>query len=236
VTPTVCPGSCNTAWRRAEAALAETGTEHALTPNWGRPAHCDGCTTRTRHQLAALPELLAAVHLEALHGTRVKTSGTIGRIHNPAWPGEAARMLTDLIGGGLADLADDVAHLRRLTPPGAVGEARRINKAAALLLAHWDWAVQHHPCAAELWERDSANPGAQAAGWYRIALRFTRRDRLREQLIAPCPHCHLRTLARDDGDQWIECRNPLCGLLLSGSEYRQHTQALTMGSKAAAAA
>lgn len=235
-TPQPCAGACNNAWRRAQATLADTGTEHALTPTWGRPAHCDGCVTRTRHHLAALPELLAAIHLEAVHGTHSKTTGTIGRIHIAVWPGEASRLLTDHIAGGMTDLATDIAHLRGINTPHAGTEATRINAAARTLAAHWDWAMQHHPCATEPWETGSGNPGSQAASWHRMALRFTRQDRRREQLIAPCPQCDLRTLARDDGDTYIECRNPNCGILLTDSEYRDHTRNLTMGSKNGAAA
>lgn len=240
-TPAPCPGPCNTAWRKAEQGVADTGADHHLAPAWGQPVQCSACTARTRRHLTEIPELLAAVHLEAIHGTRANLTGTIGRASNPSWPGEASRILTDRIVGQMAELAADILTLRGLRPEGTEPdhtgtEGTRINRLTGQLLAHWDWAMQHHPAATESYDRDSANPGSQATSWYRAALRFTRRDTLRVQLTAPCPHCDLRTLAHDDGDTYIECRNPNCGLLLTDSEYLQHTRQLTMGSKESAAA
>jgi hypothetical protein len=75
-TATICPGPCNTAWRRAEEVAADTGTEHHITPAWGQPVQCDSCVERARRQLGELPALLAAVHLEAIHGSRSPSTAT----------------------------------------------------------------------------------------------------------------------------------------------------------------
>lgn len=223
-TPIPCPGRENRAWREAEAA----GLPHDLEPRWGEPVHCPACTRRTRAQLGELPELVAAIHLEAVHGTRggVKT-GTIGRIGGgtPSWPGQASRLLIDHIVGGLTELEDDWRQLRGLTPRQPRGsEGATVTTTTRFLTAHLDWALAHHPCAGDPHDRDSANPAAQITTWHRAAERFTRRDKRADHHRMPCPRCGLLALFRGEGDDYIECRNPACGTLLTPGEYHQHTR------------
>ena len=239
-TPKACPGPCNNAWRHAEAALAETGTEHYVTPAWGQPTQCYGCVERGRHQLGELPELLTAIQLEALYGTPAKLTGTIGRIGAPNWPGQASRILLDRILGEMTELRADILTQRGLWTegqrPAAVSEGRLIGDTVTALLAHWGWAMQNHPAAVEPHILGNANPGGQVAGWYRSAQFFTRRDNPRIQMAAPCPHCHLKTLAHCNGETFISCRNPECELLLSREEYDQRVKemadAITLGQAA----
>lgn len=223
-----CPGPCNNAWRKAEAATAETGTEHYIIPSWGQPTQCGGCVERSRHQISELPELLTAVQLEALYGTPAKLTGTIGRVGAPVWPGQASRLLLDGILGEMGELQADILTLRGIwtgeQTPAPVSEGRLIGDTVDVLLAHWEWAMQHHPAATESHDRDNANPGGQAAVWHRTAQFFTRRDNPRIQKAAPCPRCHLKSLAHSNGESFISCRNPECEVLLSRDEYEQHTK------------
>ncbi|MDX3245852.1 hypothetical protein [Streptomyces sp. ME18-1-4] len=235
--PAPCPGPCNNAWRRAETALLDTGTDHDITATWGQPIHCDRCTQRTRQQLAELPELVAAISLEALNGTPAKTTGTIGRAAVAIWPGQASRILTDHIVGGLLDLEDDIRDLRRLRRrPGRGGEGRDVTGTVRFLTAHLEWALIAHPCAEEIHERESGNPAAQIQGWHRAAERFTRRDPRLEHHRVPCPRCELLTLFRTDGDDYIACRNIACEVLLTPAEYFEHTRRLAEECKAKTAA
>lgn len=214
--PIPCSGPHNNAWRKAQA----TGTPHDLTPTWGQPNLCAGCTGTAFRQLAELPELLAAVWLEAEHGTSPKISGTIGRIHIPAWPGQSARLMTDYIVGGLIELEGDVREMRHLRPREAdVREGVAATNAVTLLLAHLDWTLANHPAIRETYDRDSANPASQISHWNRAATRFTRRDNLVVQKEAPCPRCKQRSLGRADGDEYVECHISTCGLLLTETEY-----------------
>lgn len=225
--PAPCPGSCNNAWRRAEAQLAADGTDHDIPVTWGQPVHCLRCINRTHAQLAELPELVVAISLEAVYGTAAKTTGTIGRTSTPAWPGQAARLLTDLVVGGMLELEDDIRELRHLSHrPGRGIEGRRVTGAVKFLTAHLDWALTQHPLAVEVHDRLSGNPAAQIQGWHRAALRFTRRDARLEHHRIPCPRCELLTLFRADGDDYIECRNINCGLLLTPAELFAHTKAV----------
>lgn len=225
--PTACPGRENRVWRDAETALAEHGTPHDLSPRWGDPVHCEPCTHRTRQQLAELPELVAAIWLEATNASRGPKLGTIGRISGAvaSWPGQASRLLTDHIVGGLLELEDDIRDLRRLgTRPARGVEGAALTGAVRFLGAHLDWALVHHPAAGEAHDRDSANPAAQITGWHRAAQRFTARDVRLEHHRVPCPRCELLTLFREDGDDYIACRNPVCELLLTPGEYLDHTK------------
>lgn len=232
-TPTPCPGLCNNAWRRAETALEEHGTEHHLTPAWGQPTQCDNCVERTREKLEELPELLDAVLVEALEGTPAKNVGTIGRISVVTWPGQASRLLVDRIVGEMAELQADILIQRRIWPADslparstAANEPDHIRGITRTLLAHWDWAMQHHPAAGEPHTSGNANPGAQAAGWHRSAQLFTRRDNPRIQMTGACPRCQLRTLSHSNGETYIACRNPECELLMSHAEYAEHARGL----------
>ncbi|MFJ8345041.1 hypothetical protein ACIQ9J_01430 [Streptomyces sp. NPDC094153] len=233
----VCPGPCNNAWRRAEQQLAQDGTEHDIPVTWGQPVHCQRCTSRTHAQLAELPELVVAISLEAVNGTAPKTTGTIGRAATPAWPGQAARLLTDHIVGGLVELEDDIRDLRRLRHrPGRGTEGQGVTGAVRFLAAHLDWALVEHPLAGEVHDRLSGNPAAQIHSWHRAALRFTRRDARLEHHRVPCPRCELLTLFRGDGDDYIECRNINCQTLLTPGEYLEHTRRLASAQRATAAA
>ncbi|MGW5477690.1 hypothetical protein [Streptomyces sp. NPDC004008] len=235
--PAPCPGPCNNAWRKAETALTTYGTSHDIPVTWGQPVHCQRCTSRTHAQLAELPELVVAVSLEAVCGTAPKTTGTIGRAGTVAWPGQAARLLTDHIVGGLLELEDDIRELRRLRHrPGRGTEGGDVTGAVRFLSAHLDWALTEHPCADEIHDRESGNPAAQIHGWHRAALRFTRRDARLEHYRVPCPRCEMLTLCRAEGDDYIECRNLNCQVLLTPGEYHDHTRQLASAHRVATAA
>lgn len=225
--PAPCPGSCNNAWRRAEQQLDVDGTPHDIPVTWGQPVHCLRCTNRAHAQLAELPELVVAISLEAVHGTAPKTTGTIGRASTPAWPGQAARLLIDHIVGGMLELEDDIRELRGFRHrPGRGAEGGDVTGAVRFLSAQLNWALVEHPLAEEVHDRMSGNPAAQIGTWHRAGLRFTRRDARLEHHRAPCPRCELLTLFRADGDDYIECRNINCGLLLTPAELFAHTKAV----------
>lgn len=235
--PAPCPGPCNNAWRRAEQQSAADATPHDIPVTWGQPVHCPRCASRAHAQLAELPELVVAISLEALCGTSPKTTGTIGRAGAVTWPGQAARLLTDHIIGGLLELEDDIRHLRGLRHrPGRGTEGRDVTGAVRFLTAHLEWALVAHPCAEEIHDRESGNPASQITGWHRAALRFTRRDARLEHYRVPCPRCELLTLFRGDGDDYIECRNINCQTLLTPAEYFDHTKKIAEMYKAQTAA
>ena len=240
MTPAACPGPCNNAWRRAETALEEHGTEHHIKPSWGNPVQCQGCVEATRAQLLELPALLGAVLDEAIDGTPTKLAGTIGRISIVTWPGEACRLFVDRIVEGMTVLQADILTLRGVWGPEqeplptiAPNEPRHLAGITRSLTAHWDWAMQNHPAADELWGRDNANPGSQVAGWHRTLQRFTKQDEQREtKRLAPCPRCHgpylveSRELRLVDDQPYIECRDPDCRRIMTSAEYDRYVKEL----------
>lgn len=232
-----CAGRHNNAWRKAEAA----GLPHDLTPGYGDPTHCLGCSAHAYRQLVELPELLAAIWLEAVNGTRAGSdTGTIGRVGLDAtWPGQSARLLTDLIVGGMTELEDDLRELRHLRPrPDRGREGQTATGAVTFLLTHLEWALAYHPAATEPHDRDSANPAAQIGYWNRAATRFTRRDELIKQQEAPCPRCERRSLFFADGSDYVECQWADCGVLLTEAEYQDWSRiaAVEYGAKERAGA
>ncbi|MFF3151824.1 hypothetical protein [Streptomyces sp. NPDC057910] len=244
-TATICPGPCNTAWRRAEEVAAETGTEHHITPAWGQPVQCHGCVERARHQLSQLPALLAAVHLEATNGSRAPLTAAIrsGAGPDAAFPGQAPLVLNETLLGEMEELATDVLHLRGLgmgsTPTGPAG--RRITGAVQVLEAHLDWMMQHHPAAAEPHDRANANPGGQIRSWHAAAQRFVKDHPQREvQRLGPCPHCKGPYLVQSTDLRlvndlpYIECRDPDCRRVFTTPEYTAFMKALTSALKAVA--
>ncbi|MFJ5217192.1 hypothetical protein ACIP98_21020 [Streptomyces sp. NPDC088354] len=246
-TPALCPGSCNTAWRRAEHALAVNGTPHDIPASWGTPVHCPGCVERTRRQLFELPNLLYAVGREQLHATRAPSVSTThsAPTDTTPWPGQSARLLIDLVAGGLLETAAELLRLRginsdRLLANG-VREERRTNRAVTILERHLEWLLQEHPLATESHEPTrtgtvviaSGNPAAQIAHWHRAMVRFTHQDEAHAvQRLAPCKRCggpwlaEARDLRLVNGLPYIECQSPDCGALLTQAEYHDHVRSL----------
>lgn len=248
-TPVACPGPCNSAWRRAEQTAAENGTEHAITPAWGEPAHCAACVDHTRKRLSELPALLGDVLREAIMGTRTKTTGTIGRITVASWPGQASRLLADQIVGEMAELEADILKARSIWQDDhpaergtAPNEAAHISRIAQGLINQCDWAMQHHAAAWEPWGRGNANPGSQVASWHRMCLVFTKQHEQREvRRLAPCPRCRGPWLveSRDlrlaiDEQAYIECRDPDCQNIMTRREYNQYVKDMNTAIIAAA--
>lgn len=232
-TPIPCVGTCNRAWRKTEA----TGQPHNLQAHWGQPIHCLRCHSRTHNQLAALPTLIAAIHLEALHGTRTPPDIATMRPSGIApWPGQQARLLTDLVVGGLFELANDVRELLEVPVRDPGTEGTMVTESVSFLTRHLNWLLAEHPCAIEVHDRDSGNPASHIGRWHATAERFTARDPLIVQRQVPCPRCELLSLFKADGSDYIECRNSDCGTLLTPAEYAGHVEHITAEVRAARAA
>jgi hypothetical protein len=227
----VCAGPCNRQYRRAEANTANTGEKHDLKPDHGDPNWCSHCADTVEHCLAELPELLVTIHLEAIHGT--PTPGA--RVHHarlsPAWPGESARMLTDLIAGGLMEMEDDLRDLRGYSPRPVLPEGQGASQAIAVIGGSLDWLLQQHPNA----DDPDWSPGAILLRWHHTAVRFTKADTPRiQQKHLPCPRCDLLTLVKTPGDDSIECGN--CGNRLREDEYQRRVQQYAVFERAKQAA
>ncbi|MFE9127084.1 hypothetical protein ACFYOF_16965 [Streptomyces sp. NPDC007148] len=236
--PAACPGPCNNAWRKAEAAQAADGTEHQIAPAWGNPIHCQRCTDRAHSQLGELPELVVAIQLEAVNGTTPKATGTIGRTTAVlSWPGQASRILTDHIITGLLGLEDVIRAGRQLPARDARGrEGVDLVASVTFLRSHLIWVLDRYPGETDPTTGETMDPAALIRQWHRGAEKFTRRDARLEHHPLPCPRCDLLTLFRADGENYIECRNVNCQTLLTPAEYHEHSQQLATAHRSLAAA
>ncbi|KIF67616.1 hypothetical protein HY68_01570 [Streptomyces sp. AcH 505] len=248
-TPTPCLGPCNTTWRRAERALTQHGTAHDVPVTWGDPVHCRSCVDRADRHLSELPELFAAITLEALYGSRSPATSSLhsAPTDTTPWPGQSARLLLDLIVGGMVELRDETLRLRGLRAPDAAvdteREGPRITHTVHVLRSHLPWILADHPLAQESHEAlrepgrapvQSGNPAATIAHWHRMALRYTARDEQRlVERLAPCKRClgpwlaESRDLRLVDDRPFIECQDPDCRALLTQVEYDAWVKELT---------
>lgn len=217
-TPSACAGPCANNWRRAEAKRLADEIPHDLTPWPGNPYWCDRCRTRVLDALNMLPELVAAAHGEALHATP-KQAERVSRTTAPAWPGQAARMLTDLVIGGLVEFEDDMRELRYWSQRTATFEPIMFNRTVTVLTRSIDWFLTDHPIAAD----PDCSPGATILRWKNKAMKFTGRDELIREYPVRCPTCDLLGLRREDGSSYIECwpRIGGCGRLWTEDEYER---------------
>jgi hypothetical protein len=256
-TPIPCLGPCNTSWRRAEAARTANGTTHDIPVTWGDPVHCEACMTRADRHLAELPELCAAITLEAVHGTRAPATSSLhsAPTDTTPWPGQSARLLLDLIVGGLGELREETFRLRgwALADHGdrTEREGPRITRIVQALRAQVPWILQEHPLATESHQPlrepgrapvQSGNPAATIAHWHHLATRYTARDEARViERLAPCKRCggpwlaESRDLRLVDDRPYIECRDEDCRALLTQAEYDSWVKELTAQEVAAEA-
>src|SRR5579863_9956528 len=63
-----CPGSCNAAYRAAEARYQDGGPDHDLEPRPGKPVWCPACTIEIRAALADWTDLAARLREEIESG------------------------------------------------------------------------------------------------------------------------------------------------------------------------
>ena len=212
-TPQPCAGPCSRRWREAEAKKLP----HDIRPYLGNPYWCEYCRARVLRALGELPELIAAIHLEALHGTARPGGEKVTASTAPAWPGQSARLLTDWIVGGLGDIEAAMRELRNWSAQQAAFEPNVLNAAVTALALNVDWFLVDHPLAAD----PDLSPGVAILDWHRKAERFTGRDRLVHRFPVRCPSCDLLALQREDGDAFVECTPRLggCGRLWNEEEY-----------------
>lgn len=214
---TACAGPCANNWRRAEAKRLADEIPHDLTPWPGNPYWCDRCRTRVLDALGMLPELIAAIHLEALHATPKQQPERVSRTTAPAWPGQSARLMTDFVVGGLAEVEDGMRSLRAWSDRTATFEPIVLNRAVTVLTLSIDWLLTSHPDAADT----ECSPGVAILDWRDKAMRFTGRDKLVHKFPVRCPTCDLLALRREDGSSYVECLPRIggCGRLWTEDEY-----------------
>ena len=225
--PSPCPGSCNAAWRRAE----EIGDPHHLQPIPGEPVHCWACYSTAHAQLHQLPALFVSIYLEALHGTRTKTTGTIGRVGmNPAWPGQSAKLFADGLIDSMLILANDTREQRDERVENRGNDTITVQRCVATLTKHLGWLLTEHPCATDSHDARSGNPAWQIRGWHHSAEAFCKQDEQRApRRMVACPRCRDPWMRSRNGV--VECTNPGCRRVMSNDEYAAHVERLVDAAK-----
>lgn len=241
-TDTPCPGSCNRAWRAAEARKAEKGTEHTLKPRPGFPIWCPPCTTGIRGALGDMPELAVRLHIEIAAGTSataldddLNVSGSRERaLHEH----EATVFALEEIAGFVADWEDTVRTQRGLPPRTAdytrAKQAKAVETSSRFLQRHLAWLLDEHP--------DIAPPGEERLGGegfgldllalHRKAQALTKTGDVRPEACDGvfCPNCDLRSLEWEVDDVtgamtgYVRCRVCRPRFVMTSDEYYQWTK------------
>lgn len=221
---TICTGTCNARFRRAEQQAATTGEHHDILPRAGEPVWCMPCTASIRTALTSMPELAARLQLEIENGTTNSSEHVSGSRERPLHERQVPARLIEEIAYTLRDWEDDVRDTRQLSGrPLHRSQGAEITGATRFLHIHFDWLMQTHvPDATEAF-------GQEILVLFRRCQRVTKTDEPRPVACngVPCPRCDMMALERElhsDGSEtgYIRCR--YCPNLLSRDEYERWTK------------
>jgi hypothetical protein len=229
----LCPGPCNSRYRKAQAlykeilagydeamrarALAADDTPEpapdppgppSLRPWSGDPVWCARCASGIHQELSELDDLIAMLlavpDLRADPGQAGKISGTKGR-RSPS---------------PYTDDADELAEWARSwesaardtdTAPRRGHLSSETTATLAWLGAHFHVLIGNQDMAADF--------GQETRDWHAGLKRKARAGTATRPMGRPCPRCRLYTLWLTDGDEHVRCINTDCQRLLSREEY-----------------
>ena len=225
----ICPGPCNSTYRRRhalhEAAVAEYARKLEtradddavpeppqapdISPWYGNPVWCGKCMSAIREQLAELDDLAALV--AAIPPLARPAEETVKITGSRSAPSGSARMddLEDLnswLRSWEADArAEDDPRPRR----GML--ARESTTLTAWLYHHFDLLITKEDAALDF--------GQEIRRWHRDLSRRASAGQIRRHQKRPCPRCNLYTLWLTMGEDYIRCVNEDCRRVLSRQEY-----------------
>jgi hypothetical protein len=225
----MCPGSCNTTYRRKHALFEAAVAEYARTletralndpipepprapdisPWYGNPVWCGKCSSSIREQLAELDDLAALVGAIPPLARPVEDGPKITGTRSA--PSASARMddLEDLnswLRGweSVARKEDDPRPRRGLL-------AKESTTLTAWLYHHYDVLITDEDAAGDF--------GQEIRRWHRDLSRRAAAGQIRRHQKRPCPRCNLYTLWLTIGEEYIRCVNEDCRRVLSRPEY-----------------
>ncbi len=208
------------------------------TPN--NPPVCGGCRERVRGDLLWLPDAYAVLPLqfppngsasERVSGSReaplpIRVDPLdLDLPARQANPTAAARLHPeDQIGHlSVATTLDSwVRDWRAVRDMRELGPEPTVPNLVAWLANRLDWALDNHPAADEFAD--------EITSLARVLRRTNGTDKLVHRLSAPCPTCELVELFREDGADYVECRN--CHRLWTEDEYHRLCVILAVEAKA----
>lgn len=229
MTDGICPGPCNSGWRKAQAIYGQAVAEHAETvsrlqpgdpvpdppappekrPWAGQPVWCGRCASQIHTELAELDDLAAL--LAALPPlTRVSDDGS-GRVTGTPADRSASPRMDDL--EELADWLRSWESAAREADPGYRRDylATEVTRLTAWLVFHFEPLITHPDKGADF--------GSEIRAWHRELSRKAAAGQVRRHKKRPCPRCRLYTLWWEIGSDHILCVNEDCQRILSLSDY-----------------
>jgi hypothetical protein len=219
-----CPGPCNRRFREARDAHRQALADYdpldasqsrpeppEIAPWPGDPVWCGTCATAVRLRLAQLDDLIALRKATADGHTQSdaaeRVSGSSSAPASPSQAGddeqEAAAMLT-----GWERAYRDLRRWPSAAPRGDLATAE--TSCIAWLLHHFD-GIMRSPVAADF--------GLEILQWHRELTGSTKAGVRTVRKPLRCPSCQYATLMWTEGEQQVNCANPVCGRILSLAEY-----------------
>lgn len=234
----ICPGACNRRFREARDVYRQALADYdpldstqsrpgipEVAPWLGDPIWCGLCASNVRLRLAELDDLIALRkhtadgHTQSDAAERVSGSATEARSPSQAGDDEvdAAAMLT-----GWESAYRDIKGWPSAAPRGDLASVQ--TSCIAWLLHHFD-GIMRSPVAVdfglEVLQRHREFTGSTKAG-----VRTLRKP-------MRCPSCQYLTLVWTEGEQQVNCDNPVCHRILSLTEYEALVEIMAKESKVA---
>lgn len=184
-------------------------------PIWGNPFWCGKCASRIRSSLIELEHQYAQLGLVLVPGGTGTDTGKVSGSREARSPSPIVDAQDDVYRLVLA-WEDAYRELRGFTHRiGRGGHAATVAISVGWLNAHLDdlllseLAVDfgHEILAANRRLGEMLRAGA---------------DQIRKRL--PCPRCQLYSLVQEVGAEYVACRNPGCGRLMTDDEYEAYVE------------
>ena len=231
---TVCVGSCNREWKRAEQRKFTTGVGHELHPVMGVPWWCEADGRRIGSALLELVELYVALDGDKGSRTSNKTAPTTGSRERPSasaqvdaqdemvrmlmhWEDSVreARRMSLRVGAkaGVANVRGEHVGLGFRQP-----EDRTLVAAVGFLAGNLGWILAADRAAAITFGQAILN----ARSRYQ---RLTGAGGGSTHKAMPCPSCDWKSLVQRNGSDTVGCDH--CGRILTLAEYDAAAKAIT---------
>lgn len=222
-----CKGGCNAAWRRQQRLLdayeqalktrqdgpggppPKEPETRPLSPWPGEPVFCTRCQAVYRRLLSELDDLAAiATRYNDGHRKNPETERVSGtaRSHTPSATAEDLDLLAHTLRNWEA-----VARHGSETVPRRGYLATELTTVIAWLVSHFDTLICD-PGEAEKFADDISR-------WHQQFKATTKSGSGRRHMKRPCPRCDRFSLYQEDDADYVACRRPECGRLLSWPEW-----------------
>lgn len=231
----ICPGSCNSTYRRRRALFEADVKAYAhqletradtdelpppprppdITPWHGLPVWCGRCKSVIHTELLELDDLAALIlaipPLAKPADDSAKVSGS------KSAPSPSARM------DDIAELGDWLRSWEAVARKADLGRPRRgylateMTTITAWLAAHFDPLISDPDVAKDF--------GEETRRWHRDMCRRAAAAQMQRHMKKPCPRCHLYTLWITMGEDYIRCVNEDCNRRLTRTDYDGMTEA-----------